>query len=148
MEHAMNAPQPDEPGTSPRRSVRLMVQLAATIDDGKVARMCHTENLSQTGMLVRTRVPLPVGTRVDVQFLFRSDPRVRDDALPGGYGFVQGEARVVRHTDPIRETSQGMGLQFTRLEAHGRELLAKYLQLSQPNGQPNGQPGGAAPADA
>jgi c-di-GMP-binding flagellar brake protein YcgR len=140
----MNAPASTELGTSPRRSVRLMVQLAATIDDGKVARMCHTENLSATGMLVRTCAPLPVGTKVDIQFLFRSDPRLLEDALPGGYGFVQGEATVVRHTDPVKETSQGMGLQFTRLEEHGKQLLGKFLQMN----NHGGMPGGAAPANA
>ncbi len=124
----------DESGTSPRRSVRLMVQLAATIDDGKVARMCHTENLSESGMLVRTKAPLPVGTEVAIQFLFRSDPRLLEDAMPGGYGFVQGEAKVVRHTDPVKESTRGMGLQFTRLEEKGKYLLGKFLDLSQQGG--------------
>ena len=130
----MHAANVDDRGTSPRRSVRLMVQLAATIDDGKVARMCHTENLSASGMLVRTKAPLPVGTKVDVQFLFRSDSRLIEDELPGGYGFVQGEAKVVRHTDPVKEKARGMGLQFTRLEEHGRNLLGKFLDLGQQGG--------------
>jgi len=144
MGPAMNAPQPSEPGTGARRSVRLMVQLAATIDDGKVARMCHTENLSTSGMLVRTLAPLPVGTNVNIQFLFRSDPPLQRDVLPGGYGFVQGEARVVRHTNPESESVRGMGLQFTRLEEHGRNLLSRFLDHS----LRNGQQGGPAPAGA
>ena len=97
---------PDQPpGGQPadRRAVRLMVQLDATIDDGKVARMCQTENLSKSGMLVRTRAPLPVGTKVAVQFLFRGDPAMAKDALPGGYAFVEGEAVVAKQAHSIAE---------------------------------------------
>ncbi len=130
----MSSSTTDDSGTSPRRSVRLMVQLAATIDDGKVARMCHTENLSESGMLVRTKAPLPVGTTVDVQFLVRSDPSLLEDEMPGGYGFVQGKAKVVRHTDPVKESARGMGLQFTRLEDHGKNLLGKFLDLGRQGG--------------
>ena len=104
-----------------------MVQLDATIDDGKVARMCQTENLSKSGMLVRTRAPLPVGTKVEIQFLFRSDPALSTEELPGGYAFVEGEALVVRHTEPNKEATEGMGLQFLELKEHGRNLLGKFL---------------------
>lgn len=114
-----------------RSSVRLLVQLDATIDDGQVARMCQTENLSKTGMLVRTRAPLPVGTDVAVQFLFPGDPAVSRDDLPGGYAFVEGRARVVRHTDPQREPVVGMGLHFMNLEEHGKRLLHKFLDQRQ-----------------
>lgn len=114
-----------------RSSVRVLVQLDATIDDGEVARMCQTENLSKSGMLVRTRAPLPVGTDVAVQFLFPGDPAVSRDDLPGGYAFVEGRARVVRHTDPLREAVIGMGLHFMNLEEHGRKLLHSFLDAHQ-----------------
>ncbi len=111
------------------RSVRLMVQLDATIDDGEVARMCQTENLSKSGMLVRTRAPLPVGTKVAIQFLFRGDPALSQNGLPGGYAFVEGRALVVRHTHLANETTLGMGLKFLSLEEHGKNLLDKFLDL-------------------
>ncbi|MDX1643419.1 MAG: PilZ domain-containing protein [Thermoanaerobaculia bacterium] len=114
-----------------RTSVRLLVQLDATIDDGEVARMCRTENLSKSGMLVRTRAPLPVGTDVAVQFLFPGDPAVAEADLPGGYAFVEGRARVVRHTDPSREPVTGMALHFMNLEEHGKRLLHKFLDERQ-----------------
>lgn len=120
-----------------RSSVRVLVQLDATIDDGDVARMCQTENLSKSGMLVRTRAPLPIGTDVAVQFLFPGDPAVSVADLPGGYAFVEGRARVVRHTDPIREAVAGMGLHFMNLEEHGRKLLHKFLDDFQ-RGEGNG----------
>ncbi len=119
-----------------RSSVRLLVQLDATIDDGEVARMCQTENLSKSGMLVRTRAPLPVGTDVAVQFLFPGDPAVSEADLPGGYAFVEGRARVVRHTDPQREPVVGMGLHFLNLEEHGKRLLHRFLDGRQQGEDP------------
>jgi c-di-GMP-binding flagellar brake protein YcgR len=110
-----------------RTAARVMVHLDATIDDGKVARMYKTQNLSVSGMLVRTRAPLPVGTRVDIQFLFPGDPALSTSELPGGYGFVEGAAEVVRHTHPEKETFTGMGLNFVELEERGRSLLGKFL---------------------
>lgn len=119
-----------------RSDVRVMVQLDATVDDGKVARMYQTQNLSRSGMLLRTRQPLPVGTRVSIQFLFPGDPILTAAKLPGGYGFVEGRARVVRHTHPVREKVKGMALQFQTLEDRGRKLLAEFLRLKQGNGGP------------
>ena len=106
-----------------------MVQLDATIDDGRIARMCQTENVSKSGMLVRTRAPLPIGTEVAIQFLFRGDDELTQRDLPGGYAFVEGMAVVVRHTHPAKEEATGMGLQFLKLEEHGRNLLIRFLEL-------------------
>jgi hypothetical protein len=122
------------PPITPRSAVRVMVQLDATIDDGQMARMYQTENLSQTGMLLRTRQPLPVGTDVAVQFLFPGDPMLSRASLPGGYEFVEGEARVVRHTHPAKERVEGMALQFKALESSGTKRLGDFLLTQQLSG--------------
>ena len=129
-------------GTSPqeRSSVRVMVQLDTTIDDGKMARMYQTQNLSVSGMLLRTTKPMPVGTKVEVQFLFPGDPVLSKSSLPGGYGFIEGEAVVVRHTNPVKEAIRGMALHFTDLEDRGKTLLSRFL------GGQNGGQVGSAPA--
>jgi hypothetical protein len=111
-----------------------MVQLDATIDDGQMARMYQTQNLSQTGMLLRTRQPLPVGTDVAVQFLFPGDPMLSRASLPGGYEFVEGEARVVRHTHPAKERVEGLALQFKALESSGTRRLGDFLLTQQVRG--------------
>jgi hypothetical protein len=111
-----------------------MVQLDATVDDGRVARMYHTQNLSQSGMLLRTPKPLPVGTSVAVQFLFPGDPVLSKSALPGGYGFVEGKAKVVRHTHPAREGIKGMAIEFLQLESSGLQRLGEFLQFQQLRG--------------
>jgi c-di-GMP-binding flagellar brake protein YcgR len=122
------------PPTTTRSAVRVMVQLDATVDDGQMARMYQTQNLSQTGMLLRTRQPLPVGTDVAVQFLFPGDPMLSRTSLPGGYGFIEGKARVVRHTHPAKERVRGMALQFEELERSGTERLSLFLQAQQLRG--------------
>ncbi len=109
-----------------------MVQLDTTVDDGRIARMYQTRNLSQTGMLLHARRPLPVGTSVAVQFLFPGDPSLSKATLPGGYGFVEGEARVVRHTHPAKERIKGMALQFLHLESPGLQRLGDFLQYCRP----------------
>jgi hypothetical protein len=122
------------PTTTPRSAVRVMVQLDATVDDGQVARMYQTQNLSQTGMLLRTRQPLPVGTDVAVQFLFPGDPMLSRATLPGGYVFVEGQAKVVRHTHPAKERVNGMALQFNALASSGSRRLGDFLLTQQLRG--------------
>ena len=122
------------PPSTPRSAVRVMVQLDATIDDGQMARMYQTQNLSQTGMLLRTRQPLPVGTDVAVQFLFPGDPMLSRETLPGGYEFVEGQARVVRHTHPAKERVNGMALQFGDLASSGAKRLGDFLLTQQLRG--------------
>jgi c-di-GMP-binding flagellar brake protein YcgR len=111
-----------------------MVQLDATVDDGQMARMYQTQNLSQTGMLLRTRQPLPVGTDVAVQFLFPGDPMLSRASLPGGYGFIEGEAQVVRHTHPAKERVKGMALEFKALDPSGKKQLSDFLLTQQLRG--------------
>ena len=133
-----SANQPNGPmgAVSKRRSaLRVMVQLDATIDDGKIARMYQTQNLSSTGMLLRTQKPLAVGTKVELQFLFPGDPIRSKTALPGGYGFVEGEAVVVRHTHPVKEAILGMALRFTELESRGKVRLVEFLRGQQSGDQ-------------
>ena len=128
MQSSTNEPNASM-GTAPdrRSAVRVMVQLDATVDDGKMARMYQTQNLSNSGVLLRAHKPLPVGTRVAVQFLFPGDPILSKSKLPGGYGFVEGEAVVVRHTHPVKEAIEGMALRFLALESRGRAMLSDFL---------------------
>jgi len=136
MQASTNAPN-GFMGTAPdrRSSVRVMVQLDATVDDGELARMYQTQNLSRSGMLLRTHKPLPVGTRVAVQFLFPGDPVLSKVAQPGGYGFVEGKAVVVRHTHPVKEVIDGMALHFLELESRGKARLGEFLGTNRGGGQ-------------
>lgn len=104
-------------GVALRTSTRVLVNLHVAVDDSRSTQVYETENLSRTGMLVRTAHPLPVGTAFDFD-LCLSDP----DAVLQGSGFV------VRHTEPDRERVYGMGVEFSRFGPEAAEGLDIFVR--------------------
>ncbi|MFQ5525969.1 MAG: TIGR02266 family protein [Thermoanaerobaculia bacterium] len=98
---------------------RLMVRLQVKLEEGGVDRMAQTENLSESGVLIRTKEPLPVGSEVELEL-----------QLPGIDEPLQLSGRVVRHADPHRETSPGMGIAFSTLSTEAAELLHEFVEKS------------------
>ena len=100
----------------------------------------YVTNISRTGVFVRSRTPLPVGTKVNLRFTV-----IMDDIET-----VEGLGEVVRvHDDP-----PGMGVLFTDLSTYSKGLIDKLL-TDRPDGggpkpppnppdPPTGQGGGAA----
>jgi uncharacterized protein (TIGR02266 family) len=103
-------------GVPARHSVRLPVRLHAQLETGDARLACQTENLSPTGMLVRTAQQLPIGTRVGVEF-----------TLPGAREPLRGEAEVVRHAAPDVEKTQGIGLRFLTLRPADQSRLEAFI---------------------
>jgi DNA-binding response OmpR family regulator len=101
---------------APRSAIRLMVRLQVEIDDGRQLALCQSENVSETGMLVRSSEVLPLGTQLELEFFLGEEP------LP-----VRGTAEVVRHTTPGREEVRGMGLRFLSLHGNGAARLRRFL---------------------
>ncbi|MEJ2085993.1 MAG: PilZ domain-containing protein [Acidobacteriota bacterium] len=99
-----------------RKTSRLLVQIQTEMDAGNLMRVCQTSNLSESGMLLHTSRLLPVDTEAHVSFNLPGDPRT-----------IEGQIRVVRHTDAQREQLPGMGVQFTQLEASAQEKLRQYV---------------------
>ena len=52
---------------APRAACRLMVAMEVRLSEGKVLRMAQTENVSTTGMLLRTDHPFPIGSRLSLR---------------------------------------------------------------------------------
>ncbi len=104
-------------GVPPRVDLRLLVRLEARLEDGQSAVFCQTENLSRSGMLVRSERRYPLGTAVAFEL-----------ALSGGDRGVRGQAEVVRHTDLEREALRGLGLRFSSFDGDGRRRLAVFLE--------------------
>jgi hypothetical protein len=102
-------------GVPPRIEVRLLVRLEARLEDGQSTVLCQTENLSRSGMLVRSDRRYPRGTAVGFEL-----------ALPEGQP-VRGQAEVVRQTDPQREPLRGLGLRFRSLDGDGGRRLGAYI---------------------
>lgn len=104
-------------GVAQRKTDRLLVQLQLAVETGNLLRACQTSNVSESGMLIHTSRRAPVGSEVEVTFHLPGDPRP-----------IDGVVKVVRHTSPGTEKTQGMGVTFVRLPEGGRERLRDYVQ--------------------
>jgi len=71
----------------PRFSLRAVSRLKVQLGHGTSLTLCQTENVSATGMLLRTEQNYPIGTRVAFEMM-----------LPGKSQALRGTAVVVRHT--------------------------------------------------
>lgn len=76
----------------------------------------YVASISPGGVFIRSKKPLPVGTRVNLTFSV-----IVDDIET-----VQGEGEVVRVETGSEET--GMGVAFTRLSAESKALIDQIMQ--------------------
>lgn len=98
----------------PRVPVSLLVRLEADLPYGRSIRICQSENLSISGMLIRTEDTLPIGTSVQTEF-----------SLPGQSDPIEAEAKVVRLTVPGE--IPGIALNFEKLRRASRQKLMSFL---------------------
>ena len=75
----------------------------------------YVTNISRTGVFVRSKTPLPIGTEVNLRFTV-----IMDDIET-----IEGLGEVVRvHDDP-----PGMGVVFTELSSYSKNLIEKLLTM-------------------
>lgn len=82
----------------------------------------YVTNISRTGVFVKSKQPLPVGTRVNLRFTV-----IMDDIET-----IEGIGEVVR----VESDPPGMGVVFTQLSQYSKHLIDRLLtaQPSQPEG--------------
>ena len=102
---------------APRADVRLSTNLETALGNTGRELFCQTENLSMSGMLVRTRHRPQLGTTV----VFKV--HLGDGAPP-----VFGRGELVRHTSPAFGQHDGVGIRFLSFAADGAERLEAYLE--------------------
>lgn len=104
---------------APRFAGNLMVGADLELPTGRVRKMLQIENISETGMLLRTRASIAVGD----QFSFELQiPELREP--------IQGTAEVVRLSKgPGQQTRKGVGVKITTFVGDSRERLKKFLQI-------------------
>ncbi len=100
---------------SERTKVRLRVYV--DLEDGNHTEIWHSENISATGMLVRTQEKLATGTELDLQFT------VPGDDLP-----IHASAEVVRGTTFAREDFSGLAVRFLSFVGEGQHRLDLFLR--------------------
>lgn len=78
----------------------------------------YVTNISRTGAFVKSKQPLPVGTRVDLKFTV-----VMDEIET-----IEGVGEVVR----VQKDPPGMGVVFTELSQYSQHLLQSLLLPRRP----------------
>ena len=96
---------------SERREARVTINKEFESFDAFIQE--YVTNISRSGVFVRSKTPLPVGTRVNLRFTV-----IMDDIET-----IEGVGCVVRvHDDP-----PGMGVIFTELSGYSKSLIEKLL---------------------
>jgi uncharacterized protein (TIGR02266 family) len=73
----------------------------------------YVTNISRTGVFIKTKQPLPIGTAVNLRFTV-----IMDDIES-----VEGEGEVVR----VEADPPGMGVVFRKLSGYSQGLIEKLL---------------------
>jgi len=100
---------------APRVFMRVLMHAEIEIQNTPDRAIFQTVNVSISGALLQGSEQLDPGQPFD--FLFR---------LPGG-GLVEGEAEVVRLTNPMREGVDGMGARFISFGDGSEERLLSHV---------------------
>ena len=97
----------------PRREERVTINKEFESYDAFINE--YVTNISRTGVFVRSKTPLAIGTHVNLRFTV-----IMDDIET-----IEGVGEVVRvHDDP-----PGMGVVFTELSSYPKNLIDKLLTL-------------------
>lgn len=103
-------------GHTQRAHPRMIVRMAVRVGAGAVLRACQSEDLSLSGMLIRTSEEFPIGSEVRLEF------GLTEDQDP-----IACQAEVVRYTHPDLEHARGMGVHFLAFEEDGLARLTEFL---------------------
>ncbi len=79
----------------------------------------YVTNISRSGVFIRSKTPLPVGTRVNLKF----------SVILEDFETIEGEGEVVRVVDDGEE--QGMGVVFTTLTERSREIIEALVKTEE-----------------
>jgi uncharacterized protein (TIGR02266 family) len=75
----------------------------------------YVTNVSRSGVFIRSKEPLPIGTEVNLTFTV-----IMDDIQT-----IEGAGQVVR----VQDDPPGMGVAFTKLTKYSEDLLVRLLTL-------------------
>jgi CheY-like chemotaxis protein/Tfp pilus assembly protein PilZ len=90
------------------------------IEAGDTVRQCILEDISQTGILIRSDNPYEIGSQLHLSF-----------AVPGYKKPIQAVGEVVRIIDPkdrSKSSKVGYGIRFISFSADGQKRLESYIE--------------------
>ncbi len=102
---------------APRKAARFLARLEIKLGGAKDMILCQTENLSASGMLIRTDKRYEAGTKVDFEFNLPDDPRP-----------IAGVAEIMRHTMIGRDQVGGIGVRFLSFPADSKRRFEAFLK--------------------
>lgn len=101
-----------------RNHDRIQVNQEFAVIDEYIAE--YVTSISRGGVFIRSKNPLPVGTRVTLKF----------SVIVEDIEVVEGEGEVVRlETNP---EEMGMGVAFTRLSGQSKEFIDRLFDAREP----------------
>jgi uncharacterized protein (TIGR02266 family) len=77
----------------------------------------YVQNISKSGVFIKSQDPLPAGTLVNLKFTVIMDELET----------LEGEGKVVRVVPPGKGDTPGMGVVFTKLTNYSNKLIEKLL---------------------
>ncbi|MEM8963044.1 MAG: PilZ domain-containing protein [Acidobacteriota bacterium] len=101
---------------APRKDARFIIRLEVRVGDSHDMIMCQTENVSASGMLIRTDERYAKGTQIELEFTLPQDPRP-----------VRVVAEVMRVTTIGREEVSGIGVRFLSFSGDSQRRFIMFL---------------------
>jgi PilZ domain. len=98
-----------------RRDMRMMVNKEFRDVDEFIVE--YVQNISKSGIFIKSTMPLPVGTMVNLKFTLILDELET----------IEGVGKVVRVVQAGTSESPGMGVVFTSLTSYSAQLIEKLL---------------------
>ncbi len=102
---------------APRKGARFLARMEIKLGGAKDMILCQTENLSSSGMLIKTERRYDKGTKIDFEFSLPDDPRP-----------IVGVAEVMRHTMVGRDKVGGIGVRFLSFGGDSQRRFETYLR--------------------
>ncbi len=102
---------------APRKDARFLARMEIKLGGAKDMILCQTENLSASGILIKTERRYEKGTRIDFEF------SLPDDIRP-----ISGVAEVVRQTMVGRDKVGGIGMRFLSFAGDSQRRYESYVK--------------------
>lgn len=104
-------------GIAERAPSRLMVRLEARLGRRRISKLCQTQNISESGLFLRTGDLIPVGTALQLELVLPDDPQP-----------IRTAAEVVRHSVPEVEQAPGIAVRFLDLDDEETRRISEHVR--------------------
>ena len=101
---------------APRKDARFMARMEIKMGEAEEMLVCQTENISVSGMLMRTDRRYDKGTKI--QF---------ESSLPNDHRPIVGIAEIVRHTMIGHDKVSGVGVRFLSFAGDSQRRFQSYI---------------------